>query len=68
METVFLKNLITLKIIIILIIKISKYLLIIHKLGTLNSTINTIYRFISKKFNVFSQFLYDDHIQSLLLI
>ena len=35
-----------------------------HGLGIMNSTINSIYHFISSKVSVFSQFLYDEHIKS----
>eukprot|EP01016_Furgasonia_blochmanni_P026262 TRINITY_DN2796_c0_g2_i7.p2 TRINITY_DN2796_c0_g2~~TRINITY_DN2796_c0_g2_i7.p2 ORF type:complete len:348 (-),score=114.55 TRINITY_DN2796_c0_g2_i7:2772-3815(-) len=38
-----------------------------HGLGVINSQINAVYKFILKKFNVFSQFLYDDLIQSPLI-
>ena len=37
-----------------------------HGLGILNSSVNLALSFIKQKFGVFSQFLYDDKIQSLL--
>ena len=38
-----------------------------HGLGLINTTINTTYRLLAKKFQIFSQFLYDDHIYSQLV-
>ncbi|XP_026472062.1 WASH complex subunit 4-like [Ctenocephalides felis] len=38
-----------------------------HGTGTMNTTINLTYQFLKKKFFVFSQFLYDEHIKSRLL-
>jgi len=38
-----------------------------HGLGLINSTINTTYKLLAKKFQVFSQFLFDDHIFSQLV-
>jgi WASH complex subunit 7 len=34
-----------------------------HGLGVLNTTVNFTYKFLSQKFNIFSQFLYDDYIR-----
>lgn len=38
-----------------------------HGLGLINTTINSSYKLLAKKFQIFSQFLYDDHIYSQLL-
>ncbi|OMJ84458.1 hypothetical protein SteCoe_14412 [Stentor coeruleus] len=38
-----------------------------HGLGLINTTINTSYRLLAKKFQIFSQFLYDDHVYSQLV-
>ena len=38
-----------------------------HGLGLINTTINTTYKLLAKKFQIFSQFLYDDHIYSQLV-
>lgn len=38
-----------------------------HGMGIMNTAVNFAYQFLAKKFNVFSQFLYDDHIRSRLL-
>eukprot|EP01111_Echinosteliopsis_oligospora_P016308 TRINITY_DN6722_c0_g1_i1.p1 TRINITY_DN6722_c0_g1~~TRINITY_DN6722_c0_g1_i1.p1 ORF type:complete len:602 (+),score=102.79 TRINITY_DN6722_c0_g1_i1:173-1807(+) len=37
-----------------------------HGTGIMNTTVNFTYQFLRQKFNVFSQFLYDDHIKSTL--
>eukprot|EP01083_Nonionella_stella_P277002 941676_1 len=38
-----------------------------HGTGIMNTTINFVYQFLAKKFNIFSEFLYDDHIKSRLM-
>jgi WASH complex subunit 7 len=38
-----------------------------HGTGIMNTTVNFTYQFLLKKFKVFSQFLYDDHIKSRLI-
>ncbi|KAL9652394.1 hypothetical protein ABK040_012049 [Willaertia magna] len=38
-----------------------------HGTGIMNTTINFVYRYLGKKLYVFSQFLFDDHIKSLLI-
>lgn len=38
-----------------------------HGVGILGSAVNTFYKFMIKKFNVFSEFLYDDFIHNPLL-
>jgi WASH complex subunit 7 len=38
-----------------------------HGMGIMNTAVNFAYQFLAKKFNTFSQFLYDDHIRSRLL-
>ncbi|XP_068215030.1 WASH complex subunit 4 [Palaemon carinicauda] len=38
-----------------------------HGAGIINTTVNFTYQFLRKKFHVFSQFLYDEHIKSRLL-
>lgn len=38
-----------------------------HGTGMMNTTVNFVYRFLARKFFVFSQFLYDDHIKSPLM-
>lgn len=35
-----------------------------HGLGVLNTTVNFTYQFLSQKFHIFSQFLYDDYIRA----
>jgi len=35
-----------------------------HGTGIMNTTVNFIFQFLTKKFVIFSQFLYDDHIKS----
>eukprot|EP01031_Cornospumella_fuschlensis_P033498 gene33498-40530_t len=35
-----------------------------HGLGVLNTTVNFTYQFLSSKFRIFSQFLFDDHIKA----
>ena len=35
-----------------------------HGLGVLNTTVNFTYQFLSQKFNIFSQFLFDDYIKA----
>lgn len=35
-----------------------------HGLGVLNTTVNFTYQFLSSKFNIFSQFLFDEHIRA----
>jgi len=35
-----------------------------HGTGIMNTTVNFTYQFLRQKFNIFSQFLYDDHIKS----
>jgi WASH complex subunit 7 len=35
-----------------------------HGLGVLNTTVNYTYQFLSQKFHIFSQFLYDDYIRA----
>ncbi|ETV68222.1 hypothetical protein, variant [Aphanomyces astaci] len=37
-----------------------------HGMGILNTTVNFTYQFLSKKFDIFSQFLFDDYIKSFL--
>ncbi|RHY31429.1 hypothetical protein DYB32_003505 [Aphanomyces invadans] len=37
-----------------------------HGMGILNTTVNFTYQFLNKKFDIFSQFLYDDYIKSFL--
>ena len=34
-----------------------------HGLGVLNTAVNFTYQFLAQKFNIFSQFLYDDYIK-----
>lgn len=34
-----------------------------HGLGVLNTTVNFTYQFLAQKFNIFSQFLFDDYIK-----
>jgi hypothetical protein len=36
-----------------------------HGLGVLNTTVNFTYQFLAQKFNIFSQFLFDDYIKYL---
>ena len=38
-----------------------------HGVGILGSSIQTIYKFLIKKFSIFSEFLYDDNIKNPLL-
>jgi len=38
-----------------------------HGMGIMNTAVNFAYQFLARKFHVFSQFLYDDHIRSRLL-
>ncbi len=38
-----------------------------HGVGILGTVVNQIYKFLIKKFNIFSEFLYDDIIKSNLL-
>eukprot|EP01012_Entosiphon_sulcatum_P015126 TRINITY_DN2013_c3_g2_i1.p1 TRINITY_DN2013_c3_g2~~TRINITY_DN2013_c3_g2_i1.p1 ORF type:complete len:1175 (-),score=403.67 TRINITY_DN2013_c3_g2_i1:71-3595(-) len=38
-----------------------------HGTGIMNTTVNFVYQFLGKKFFIFSQFLYDDHIKSRLM-
>uniref|UniRef100_A0A914VWE5 WASH complex subunit 7 n=1 Tax=Plectus sambesii TaxID=2011161 RepID=A0A914VWE5_9BILA len=38
-----------------------------HGTGIMNTTVNFTYQFLKKKFYIFSQFLYDDHIKSQLI-
>ncbi|XP_075218333.1 strumpellin and WASH-interacting protein isoform X2 [Lycorma delicatula] len=38
-----------------------------HGTGIMNTTVNVTYQFLRKKLDIFSQFLYDDHIKSKLL-
>jgi WASH complex subunit 7 len=38
-----------------------------HGTGIMNTTVNFVYQFLGKKFYIFSQFLYDDHIKSRLI-
>lgn len=38
-----------------------------HGIGIMNTTVNFAYQFLQKKFFIFSQFLYDEHIKSRLL-
>merc|ERR1719244_538142 len=38
-----------------------------HGSGIINTTVNFTYQFLRKKFHIFSQFLYDEHIKSRLL-
>jgi WASH complex subunit 7 len=38
-----------------------------HGIGIMNTTVNFVYKFLGKKFYIFSQFLYDDHIKSRLI-
>src|SRR5690606_36197835 len=38
-----------------------------HGTGMMNTTINVTYQFLRKKFKIFSEFLYDDHIKSRLI-
>jgi WASH complex subunit 7 len=35
-----------------------------HGLGVLNTTVNFTYQFLSTKFKIFSQFLFDEHIRA----
>ncbi|XP_067134049.1 WASH complex subunit 4 isoform X3 [Centruroides vittatus] len=39
----------------------------IHGIGIMNTTVNFTYQFLRKKFYIFSQFLYDEHIKSRLI-
>ncbi|PRD23224.1 UNVERIFIED_CONTAM: Washc4 [Trichonephila clavipes] len=38
-----------------------------HGIGVMNTTVNFVYQFLRKKFQIFSQFLYDEHIKSKLI-
>ncbi|XP_054723864.1 WASH complex subunit 4-like, partial [Uloborus diversus] len=38
-----------------------------HGIGVMNTTVNFVYQFLRKKFQIFSQFLYDEHIKSRLI-
>ena len=38
-----------------------------HGTGIMNTTVNFTYQFLAQKFQIFSQFLYDDHIKSRLI-
>jgi WASH complex subunit 7 len=38
-----------------------------HGTGIMNTTVNFVYRFLGKRFYVFSQFIFDDHIKSRLI-
>ena len=38
-----------------------------HGIGILGTAINTFYKFLTKKFNIFSEFLYDEFIHNPLL-
>ena len=38
-----------------------------HGTGIMNTTVNFTYQFLSKKFFVFSQFMFDEHIKSKLI-
>jgi len=38
-----------------------------HGTGVMNTTVNVTYQFLRKKFRIFSEFLYDDHIKSRLI-
>eukprot|EP01027_Heterolobosea_sp_BB2_P021106 GEZU01030217.1.p2 GENE.GEZU01030217.1~~GEZU01030217.1.p2 ORF type:complete len:420 (-),score=204.15 GEZU01030217.1:32-1207(-) len=38
-----------------------------HGTGIMNTTVNFVYQFLGRKFFIFSQFLYDDHIKSRLI-
>ena len=38
-----------------------------HGTGIMSTTVNFVYQFLGKKFFIFSQFLYDDHIKSRLM-
>ncbi len=38
-----------------------------HGIGIMNTTVNFVYQFLRKKFYIFSQFLYDEHIKSRLI-
>jgi WASH complex subunit 7 len=38
-----------------------------HGTGIMNTTVNFVYKFLGRKFYIFSQFLYDDHIKSRLI-
>lgn len=38
-----------------------------HGIGVMNTTVNFVYQFLRKKFHIFSQFLYDEHIKSRLI-
>lgn len=37
-----------------------------HGSGMMNTTVNYVYGYINRKFNIFSQFLFDEHIKSFL--
>jgi len=39
-----------------------------HGSGILGTALNTFYRFLTKKFNIFSEFLYDEFIRNPLLL
>jgi len=38
-----------------------------HGTGVMNTTVNVTYQFLTKKFQIFTQFLYDDYIKSRLI-